>query len=235
MLACNLKSIQSIRTSLLSVTLLLLGMMSAQADDLSKGMKIAKEGASGGVPACIGCHGGRGEGNISAGFPRLAGLNALYISEQIADFALGERRNSIMQPISRMLTPEDRVAVAEYFGSLPAPASSGSKDIASARPSENGAWLATRGRWDQELPACVQCHGPGGEGVGTTFPPLAGQPAAYIASQLHSWKSGTRLPGPMALMQVVANKLSDMDIIAVSEYYGAKAEGTAGESNGIPK
>jgi cytochrome c553 len=55
--------------------------------------------------------------------------------------------------------------------------------------------------------------------VGVAFPPLAGQPAAYIESQLHGWKKGARPPGPMALMPVIVSKLSDTDISAVAAYY----------------
>ena len=86
-------------------------------------------------------------------------------------------------------------------------------------PSDTGAWLATRGRWADQVPACAQCHGPGGSGVGAQFPPLAGLPAAYIAEQLQAWKAGSRPPGPLALMAGVAKKLSDAEISAVAAYY----------------
>jgi cytochrome c553 len=141
-----------------------------------------------------------------------------------------------MQPLARLLSVGDRHAVATYFASLPASPASKANDSASAEPADVGAWIATRGRWEQGLPACAQCHGPGGIGVGSVFPPLAGQPASYIASQLHGWKDGIRPPGPMALMQVVASKLSNTDITAVAAYYaqiGDKADGPA--ANGSKK
>lgn len=106
---------------------------------------------------------------------------------------------------------------------LPAPVGNIAEDPGKIKPSDTGAWLATRGRWSSGLPACAQCHGPGGLGVGETFPPLAGQPAAYISGQLHGWKTGARPPGPMALMPVIASKLSDADIAAVADYYGGEA------------
>ena len=132
-----------------------------------------------------------------------------------------------MQPLSTLLTPHERDAVSAYFASLPAPASIVASNDTSIDPANTGAWLATRGRWSQGLPACAQCHGPGGLGVGTAFPPLAGQPAAYIAGQLNGWKHGTRPPGPMALMPAIAGKLSDADIDAVAAYYarGGAAQG----------
>ena len=99
-------------------------------------------------------------------------------------------------------------------------------------PSDTGAWLATRGRWADQVPACAQCHGPGGSGVGGQFPPLAGLPAAYIAEQLQAWKAGSRPPGPLALMAGVAKKLSDAEISAVAAYYEKIA---APDRTAVPK
>ncbi|HEM7892909.1 MULTISPECIES: c-type cytochrome [Burkholderia] len=199
----------------------------ARADDATLGKTLATQGSTTGVAACIGCHGGQGEGNAAAGFPRLAGTSAAYLSAQLAAFADGSRQNPVMQPLSKLLTPHERDVVSAYFASLPAPAGIAAADDTSIDPANTGAWLATRGRWSQGLPACAQCHGPGGLGVGSAFPPLAGQPAAYIAGQLNGWKHGTRPPGPMALMPAIAGKLSDADIDAVAAYYarGGAAQG----------
>ena len=210
------------------VVAVVLGLAStARADDMMVGKTIATQGTAKGVAACISCHGAKGEGNAATGFPRLAGVNAAYLSEQLSAFAHGERKSTIMEPFAKLLSSNGRNAVALYFSSLPPPAGIKADDSTAIKPSDSGAWIATRGRWDQGLPACVQCHGPGGIGVGTAFPPLAGQPAAYIASQLHGWKKGTRPPGPMALMPVVVSKLSDTDISAVAAYYA----GNVGSSN----
>ncbi|MFM0207401.1 c-type cytochrome [Paraburkholderia sediminicola] len=207
-------------TTYLAIAGTVLAMSSAHADDLSTGQTIAMQGTAKGVAACISCHGAKGEGNAAAGFPRLAGVSASYLSAQLTAFADGTRQNPIMQPMAKLLSAHERDAVAQYFAGLQPPPGIKASDNESAKPSDVGAWIATRGRWNEGLPACVQCHGPGGIGVGATFPPLAGQPASYIASQLHSWKSGTRPPGPMALMAAVAGKLSDTDITAVAAYYG---------------
>ncbi len=202
------------------VVTIALGMTAtARADDMMVGKTIATQGTAKGVAACISCHGAKGEGNAAAGFPRLAGVNAAYLSGQLSAFANGERQSTIMQPFAKLLSANGRSAVALYFSSLPPPAGIKTNDSAAIKPSDTGAWIATRGRWDQGLPACAQCHGPGGIGVGVAFPPLAGQPAAYIESQLHGWKKGVRPPGPMALMPVIVSKLSDTDISAVAAYY----------------
>lgn len=210
---------------LLAAAMLLAGR--AHADDIAPGKTIATQGTTTGVAACIGCHGAQGEGNAAAGFPRLAGTNAAYLSAQLAAFADGSRQNPVMQPLAKLLSPRDRDAVSAYFASLPAPPAIAASDTASIDPANTGAWLATRGRWSQGLPACAQCHGAGGLGVGSAFPPLAGQPAAYIAGQLNGWKHGSRAPGPMALMPMIVGKLSDADIDAVAAYYarGGAANG----------
>jgi cytochrome c553 len=127
-----------------------------------------------------------------------------------------------MQPFAKIMASEGRMAVAEYFSRMPPPLDAHLENSGSAAPSDTGVWLATRGRWEQGLPACAQCHGPGGSGVGVAFPPLAGQPASYISAQLHAWQKGLRPPGPLALMPVIASKLSEADITAVSKYYAAE-------------
>ncbi len=122
-----------------------------------------------------------------------------------------------MQPIAQALSAEQRIELAKFYASLPQPVSA--EDAEPNKAQDVGAWLATRGRWSEDVPACAQCHGPGGMGVGASFPPLAGQPAAYLEQQLKAWRTGDRPPGPLGLMQIVARKLSDADSKAVSDYY----------------
>jgi len=191
----------------------------SQAQGGGQGSTIAMQGNGKGATACASCHGAHGEGNPAAGFPRLAGVSAPYIESQLALFADGQRQNPVMQPIAKALSEAERTAVGHYFSDLPFPPPAAKDE--SPTPAQTGAWLAARGRWADGLPACVQCHGPGGAGVGSAFPPLAGQSAAYIAAQLHAFKSGARPGGPMNLMKVVASKLSDTDISAVADYYGS--------------
>ncbi|HEX2942496.1 MAG TPA: c-type cytochrome [Rhodopila sp.] len=192
----------------------------AKADEA--GATIATQGTPAGVPACISCHGAQGQGNAAAGFPRLAGLPAPYLQAQLAAFASGQRSNPVMMPFAKRLTPSDIQAVTAYFAQLPAPP-------LKAAPAQTGpgAALALDGRWSDSVPACVTCHGPEGRGVGTTFPPRAGQPAAYLQAQLQAFQQGTRPPGPLGLMKAVASRLSAADIAAVTQWFGARAEGAA--------
>ena len=176
---------------------------------------IAAHGTSPSVAVCVGCHGAKGEG-IGA-FPRLGGTGQAYLAAQLDAFANGDRKNPVMQTIAQSLKPAERQALALYFSQLSAPFVA--SDSAQTSPSDTGAWLAIRGRWTNQVPACAQCHGPGGNGVGAHFPPLAGLPAAYIVEQLQAWKAGNRPSGPLALMAGVAEKLSTAEISAVAAYY----------------
>jgi cytochrome c553 len=200
--------------------ILALAGMPALAQGNPAGSAIAAKGTAAGAAACIACHGAKGEGNAAAGFPRLAGLPAAYLAAQLDQFAAARRQSPVMGPIAKQLTGPERKAVADYYGALPAAPALGGGDKAALRQADTGRWLALRGRWDANLPACVQCHGPGGGGIGAAFPALAGQSSAYLAAQLHAFKSGARAGGPQDLMKVVASKLSDGDITAVANYFG---------------
>lgn len=184
----------------------------AQAD----GATIALQGNDRGAPACVVCHGAQGEGIPENGFPRLAGLNAGYLHAQLDAFAHGQRVNAMMTPVAQTLSGDERAAVARYYAELSGSASAGGPV---AEMNSVGARLAVQGRWSQGLPACVQCHGATGGGVGAAFPALAGQSALYLENQLRAWQQGTRAPGPLGLMKVIASKLSVADIQAVAAYF----------------
>jgi cytochrome c553 len=210
--------------------LLLAGVpLLAPAQPQAAGSAIAAKGTASGAAACVSCHGAKGEGNAAAGFPRLAGLAPAYLAGQLDNFAADKRQNPIMGPIAKQLSPAERKAVASYYGSLAAAAPAEGTDE-NLKQADSGAWLAMHGRWDENLPACIQCHGPGAAGIGQAFPALAGQSSAYIAAQLHAFKNGARPGGPLDLMKVVASKLSDADITSVADYFGrAGVSPVAGE------
>ncbi|MNC81159.1 Cytochrome c [compost metagenome] len=63
------------------------------------------------------------------------------------------------------------------------------------------------------------CHGPGGVGVGSVFPPLAGQSAAYLSAQLNAWRDGSRHNDSNDLMGHIAKSLTPEEIKAVTEYF----------------
>lgn len=181
---------------------------------------LVRQGNDHGAPPCQSCHGTDGGGQAAAGFPRLAGLDAAYLAKQLDDYVAGTRANAVMQPIAKALSAQEREAVARYYARLPVPAMA-----ASPKPAAEGvgATLATRGRWSERVPACEQCHGPSGVGVGAHFPPLAGQPAVYIEAQLKAWQQGSRRNDPLELMQHLSRALSAEDIAAVAQWFAAQS------------
>lgn len=169
-----------------------------------------------GQAACASCHGPDGGGQAS--FPRLAGLDASYLQNQLDSFASGTRLNPVMEPVAKALTPEDRAAMAAYYAKLPVPAALVGRAPSPADDRSPGARLVREGAWNRGVPACEQCHARGGSGVGSAFPPITGQPAGYISAQLNAWKAGSRKNDPLQLMRTVSKKLTADEVTAVSEW-----------------
>jgi cytochrome c553 len=197
----------------------------AQATDAAA---IARQGNGRGAAPCIACHGVDGAGQAQAGYPRLAGLDAAYLEKQLGDFANGTRGSAVMLPTASALSADERQALATYYSQLPLPPALANPATPMPAAESLGARLATRGDWDREVPGCVQCHGPAGVGVGTHFPPLAGQPASYLAAQLRAWQQGTRHNDPLQLMQHLSAALTAQDIEAVSAWFAAQPLPTPG-------
>ena len=199
----------------LLASLMLVAVSVAQADD---GQKIYTQGgAQPAATACFACHGADGMGMPAAGFPRLAGLSADYLRKQLEDFRSGSRENPVMQPLAKALSEAEIQAVTRTLAAMPAPKT----PLVSREqvPNGPGAQLALRGAWDRQIPECVMCHGPGGVGVGSVFPPLAGQSAAYLSAQLNAWRDGSRSNDPNQLMVGVAKAMTDEEIKAVAEFF----------------
>ena len=198
-----------------SALMLLLG--NAHALD---GKKIFTEGGSqpGAMP-CVACHGADGAGLAAAGFPRLAGLPALYVRKQLEDFKRGTRANPVMQPLANALTDAEIDAVSQALaampGVVPQPIHRSEMPIGAAQK------LAQQGAWERQIPACASCHGPAGTGVGDAFPPLAGQPATYLAAQLTAWQNGTRHNDPNDLMGHIAKSLTPDEVQGVAQYFAS--------------
>lgn len=72
-----------------------------------------------GVPACIGCHQPDGAGHLI--YPRIGGQHIQYVTQQLKNFATGERANDIsrfMRVVAKRMSEEEIQAVAEYLVSL---------------------------------------------------------------------------------------------------------------------
>lgn len=180
----------------------------------------AKAGEQAAV-TCGACHQADGSGmNIPGGesWPALAGMNASYLHKQLQDLKTGGTRQSpSMMPFASMLDEQQAKDVAVYFSQLPATAGK-YDETATEEELALGKKLATAGDWDRYIVPCSSCHGPDNLGAGDVFPRIAGQHAGYIADQLKAWQSGKRDNDPQHLMLAIAERMTDADIRAVSEW-----------------
>ncbi|MEJ2060905.1 MAG: c-type cytochrome [Gammaproteobacteria bacterium] len=205
-----------VRPFLAVLCLTLLTIRPATSADLATGKSIVMHGNGHGAPACAVCHGLHGAGKLAGHWPRLAGQHAAYLQKELHDFADQFRDSPVMHPIALSLSDREISDVSAYYQAQHAPATQTAQDdpalIAAGRR------LVTRGDWDRLIPACIQCHGPGARGIAPHFPALAGQDAAYIQTQIRSWKDGERRNDPNQLMRTIALRLSTHQVRAAAAY-----------------
>jgi cytochrome c553 len=183
------------------------------------GQLVALSGAGAGARyACITCHGLKGEGEPS-GVPRLAGLDAGYLDRQLEAYANGRRSHTEMSWIAKRLSARQRLAVAHYYAAL-AVAPALQIEPAPAPP------LYVRGNVERGIASCASCHGLDGEGLGPANPPLAGQPAPYLADQIRRWRHAKRRNDPANVMLDISQRLSEheAEVLAV---YASRLSGDA--------
>lgn len=77
-----------------------------------------------------------------------------------------------------------------------------------------GAGDASQGA--QKAAVCVACHGVSGNSVNPEWPSLAGQPEAYVVTQLEAFKGGKRTN---PLMTPMAVALSEQDMQDLGAYF----------------
>ena len=203
------------------LSLLLAGVMPAQAadhadagpkGDTAKGQAIV-------ATVCIACHGPDGN-SIGAPNPKLAGQHPEYLFKQMKNFKIGadgkapERANPIMNGMIAAYDETQMRDLAAYF--------SAQKQIASEAKSPETAALGRKlyraGDAAKGLPACAACHGPTGSGIPAQFPRIAGQLPEYVEIQLKAFRDDSRANDPNKMMRMVALKMTDAEIKAVSDY-----------------
>ena len=177
------------------------------------GAHIAHHGTDN-APACDLCHGSQGAGNLKAGYPRLAGVDAGYLREQMDFYQQGERKNALMQQYANALTVDEIHAVSDYYATLPAPKHL--IDLANFSPSVR--MLLTQGDSARGIPSCFSCHGDQGNGSPDGIPPIAGQPALYFIDQMNAWKTGQRAVKEGDPMAVIAKSLTRDELIELAHF-----------------
>lgn len=167
---------------------------------------------------CVACHAADGNSAIPAN-PSLAGQHPEYTYKQLRNFKSqggkpAERNNGVMAGMVANLSDDDMKNLAAYFASQK-PKSRAARDAALAKQGES---IYRGGIQAKGVAACASCHAPNGAGMPAQFPRVAGQHAEYTAAQLTAFRTGQRANDPAQMMRMIAAKMNDQEIKAVSEY-----------------
>jgi cytochrome c553 len=166
------------------------------------------------VRNCTWCHGGAAQGYTPA--PRLAGQRYQYLENQLVDFHAHTRDN----PLSRQymwgaaanLTPQSMRDLSMYFAALPPQAARDGNWASVAL----GRTIYQEGMPDDNIVACVVCHGPNAEGI-AQIPRLGGLQYTYLKRRLEQWGQGYHAAaGPP--MPDISSRLSRQQIEALASY-----------------
>lgn len=179
--------------------------------DLAKAQQTASQ-------VCAACHAADGNSTLSPN-PALAGQHAEYTFKQLSNFKSqggkpAERQNAVMAGMAAGLSEDDMRGLAAYF-EMQKPRPRAARD---AQLVKLGQAIYRGGNLSKGVAACTACHGPNGAGAPAQYPRLAGQLADYTAAQLKAFRSGERANDPNRAMRAIAEKLSDREIAALSEY-----------------
>jgi cytochrome c553 len=160
---------------------------------------------------CAACHGTDGNSAITQN-PKLAGQHSEYLLKQLTNFKEGKRANAVMAGMVANLTPDDMKNLADYYAA---------QKVTLAKAKSNGAGslgekMYRAGNAASGVPACASCHGANGAGIPKQFPRLSAQHADYTLTQMKAFRTGERANAPM--MTVIATKMTDAEMQAVSDY-----------------
>jgi cytochrome c553 len=165
---------------------------------------------------CAACHGIDGNSAVP-NWPKIAGQHAMYIERQLVLIKSGDRPVPEMAGIAMGLTEQDMADLAAWFSSQTV--KPGLSDEALLA---QGELLYRGGNAKKDVPACMSCHGPAGEGNPLAgYPALAGQHAVYSEKMLSGFRAGQMWgedDDSSKIMTEVANRLTDEEIRAVSSY-----------------
>ena len=113
-----------------------------------------------------------------------------------------------------MLSDEDSENVSAYYASQKVQHMAVEEQF--IKPGE---LLYRNGDADRDIPACIACHGPNGNGMSAAgFPALGGQHADYTKAQLLAFRDGLRNNDANNVMRDVVRKMSDEQIETISKY-----------------
>ena len=174
--------------------------------------------------SCVACHGADGN-SIAPNYPNLAGQSESFLYKQMKDFKEGKRKDPVMSAMILPL-PDDQAMqdVAAFFASLTT-LKPGEADPAMV---DAGKAIYKGGIAEIDVPACMSCHGPAGNGnPGAGYPQVASQKAAYVEKQLIDFRTAAQNTGdtPVGrsndaskMMRNAVKRMSDPEIKAVAQY-----------------
>ncbi|MCW8932262.1 MAG: c-type cytochrome [Gammaproteobacteria bacterium] len=154
---------------------------------------------------CAGCHGEYGEGGKQGEYPRLAGLPAEYIIQQLKLFKEEKRKNMPMRPYAneRELPDEDIPSIAAFLSQIEL--TSQMPDFDEDMPAYEKLLIAKKvfnipkAEGDIALgekiykTECKSCHGDRGLGKkNSNMPQLTGQYTEYMLKQMKQIAHGQR-------------------------------------------
>ena len=172
--------------------------------DLAKGATIS-------ASVCAACHTADGSRGIPTN-PILQGQHADYLVKQLTEFKAGKRDNAVMKPMASMLSDDDMRNVAAFYASKTA--KPGLSKVKATVDLGQKIWRG--GIAEKNVAACAGCHGPTGAGIPSQYARLGGQHAEYVSAELGLFRAGKRGNSPQ--MAVIAARMSDAEIAAVSDY-----------------
>lgn len=193
---------------------LVLSSTVSAAPDLAKGKEIADK-------VCAACHAADGNSGIAM-YPKISAQHALYIIKQTHDIKDGKRTtgsSAAMMPMVQNLSNEDIESVAAFYAKQQA-------KPGEVNPKENpelGRKIYLGGIAGKNVPACMACHGPAGQGIpggGTAinaFPRIGGQHAGYVTDQLKAYAEGKRT-SPNGMMESIAGRMTEEEMKAVGNF-----------------
>ena len=164
---------------------------------------------------CAACHGPDGN-SVNAAWPSIAGQNGPYILKQLEAYKSGSRADPLMTGQALPLSEQEMQDLAVYYAAQAA----APKAVAVPETINKGEALYRGGDAENQVAACLACHGPTGRGnPAAAYPMLKGQHATYTATQLRNYANGQRKSdGPTRVMREIAARLNEDDIVAVASY-----------------
>jgi len=165
---------------------------------------------------CAACHGADGNSMVP-NWPKLAGQHAAYLERQIGLIKGGQRPVPEMAAFVASLSDQDIADISAYYASQTI-----KPGVTDESLKAMGEQIYRSGNSSTDIPACMACHGPAGEGNPLSgYPAVAGQHATYSAKMLTGFRAGTHWGEDDAASQVMVGvtlRLTDAEIAAVSSY-----------------